>query len=89
MVIKKLTFEEAWDTSTIFYVDDALENEIDQKVKSLLETAEDTRITYGIPIDERSVKEFLIQQELGLDVMSGQRSSFQLAIAAPARASLG
>ncbi|NPV75054.1 MAG: hypothetical protein HPY59_01640 [Anaerolineae bacterium] len=69
MAIKKLTFEEAWDTSTIFYVDDDLENEIDQKVRSLLETAEDTRITDGDPIDEGLVKEFLLQRELGLDVI--------------------
>ena len=61
MGIKKLAFQEAWDTSTIFFVDDDLENEIDLKVKSLLETAEDSRITSNAPINEESVKKFLTQ----------------------------
>ena len=69
MGIKKLAFQEAWDTSTIFFVDDDLENEIDLKVKSLLETAEDSRITSNAPINEESVKKFLTQRELGLDVV--------------------
>jgi hypothetical protein len=34
MQARKLSFQEAWDSSTIFFVDEALENEIDARVSS-------------------------------------------------------
>lgn len=35
--LRKLSFQEAWDTLTIFYVDEELEDEIDREVEQLLE----------------------------------------------------
>lgn len=37
---RKLTFQEVWESATIFFVDEKLENEIDETVRELLETAE-------------------------------------------------
>lgn len=45
---RKLSFQEAWNSMTIFFVDEDLEQEIDQEVERLLQIAE----RYGIP--ERS-----------------------------------
>jgi hypothetical protein len=41
---RKLSFEEAWDSITIFFVDDELEQEIDREVDHLLRLAEQ----YGV-----------------------------------------
>lgn len=37
--LRKLSFREAWDTLAIFYVDEELEDQIDQEVEKLLEIA--------------------------------------------------
>ncbi|MFN3762962.1 MAG: hypothetical protein ACK4WK_07165, partial [Anaerolineae bacterium] len=42
---RKLSFEEAWSSLTIFYVDDELEQEIDQEVDRLLRLAEQYGVT--------------------------------------------
>jgi hypothetical protein len=39
MEAKKLTFQEAWDSSTIFFVDEELEHEIDDKVSALMQVS--------------------------------------------------
>lgn len=35
-ILRKLTFQEAWESATIFYVDEELEDEIDSEVAVLL-----------------------------------------------------
>lgn len=42
---RKLSFEEAWNSLTIFYVDDELEQEIDREVEHLLRLAEQYGVT--------------------------------------------
>ncbi len=42
---RKLSFEEAWNSLTIFYVDDELEQEIDREVERLLRLAEQYGVT--------------------------------------------
>jgi hypothetical protein len=42
---RKLSFEEAWNSITIFYVDNELEQEIDQEVDRLLRLAEQYGVT--------------------------------------------
>lgn len=39
MPARKLTFQEVWESATVFFVDNNLENEIDQKIDDLLELA--------------------------------------------------
>lgn len=41
----KISFQEAWDSSTVFFVDEELEREIDTKVETLLETARNHRVS--------------------------------------------
>jgi len=37
----KISFQEAWDSSVVFFVDEELEQEIEANVESLLETAQE------------------------------------------------
>ncbi|MEN4010746.1 MAG: hypothetical protein ROW48_01795 [Bellilinea sp.] len=43
--ISKITFEEVWASTAIFYVNEILEDTIDQQVQSLLDLAEETQLT--------------------------------------------
>jgi len=38
---RKISFQEAWNSSTIFFVDEELEMEIEASVEDLLRTAQD------------------------------------------------
>jgi hypothetical protein len=66
---RKLSFQEVWETSTIFYVDEEFENEIDAKVKTLLKVADDPRISESATIDVDSIESFLSQTGNALDVI--------------------
>jgi hypothetical protein len=66
---RKLSFQEAWDSSTVFFVDENLENEIDAIVIGLLETAQNLplpNISEKIPED---LTNFLIQKKNALEVI--------------------
>jgi hypothetical protein len=69
MEARKISFQEVWESSTIFYVDDDLEDEIDAEVESLLETASDPRILEGVAIEETAIDDFLYHNENALDVI--------------------
>ena len=45
MEARKISFQEAWDSSVVFLVDEELEQEIEAKVEALLETAENHRVS--------------------------------------------
>ncbi len=45
MQTQKLTFQEAWDSATIFFVEEKLEDEIDVKVGRLLELSQSSYLT--------------------------------------------
>lgn len=66
---RKISFEEAWDSTTIFYVDENLEAWIDAEVESLLEIAKDPRVVEGVEIEETAITDFLIQHNRALDVI--------------------
>jgi hypothetical protein len=66
---RKLTFQEAWDSSTIFFVDDELEDEIDEKVSKLLHLSRSSHIT---AVKEKTLEDiiaFLQEDTDGLDVI--------------------
>ncbi len=46
MQARKLTFQEAWDSSTIFFVDEELEDEIDEKVSELLQLSKSSYFSH-------------------------------------------
>jgi len=66
---RKISFDEAWNSTTIFFVDEDLEKEIDVEVDDLLTVAEDPRVSENAPIDIASITEFLAEHKLGLDVI--------------------
>lgn len=69
MEARKLTFQEAWDSSTVFFVDEALEDEIDDKVSDLLKLSQSPYIT---AVNNRTVADiiaFLAEDAAGLDVI--------------------
>jgi hypothetical protein len=66
---RKISFEEAWNSATIFFVDEELEDEIDAEVGALLTVASDPRVSEDALMEIDSITEFLAEHELGLDVI--------------------
>jgi hypothetical protein len=66
---RKVSFQEAWDSSTVFYVDDELENETDQEVERLLTLADDEVVSGNSKVNAQSLASFLAKDPLALDVI--------------------
>ena len=66
---RKITFEEAWTSSTVFFVDEELEREIENEVKVLLDTARDRRVSETAVIAAGDITDFLAEKENALDVI--------------------
>ncbi len=64
---RKLSFEEAWNSLTIFYVDNELEQEIDQEVDRLLRLAEQYGVTEKSKMEPDSLAALLRNQEGALE----------------------
>ena len=69
MQARKLTFQEAWDSSTIFFVDEELENEIDEKVSELLLLSQSPHISATKERTLVDIIAFLQAEPDGLDVI--------------------
>lgn len=65
--LRKLSFDEAWNSITIFYVDDELEQEIDQEVERLLRLAEQYGVTEKTMMSPDSLAALLREQEGALE----------------------
>jgi hypothetical protein len=65
---RKLTFEEAWDTTTSFLIDDEIEAQIEQEIQKLDEKT-NHRISRGASIKVNQVAEFLMEREDNLDTI--------------------
>ncbi len=68
-IARKLTFQEAWESATIFLVDEALEQEIDEKAAVLLIAANDPSISETAYATVENIAEFIAQKRDGLDVI--------------------
>ena len=66
---RKISFQEAWDSSVVFFVDEELEQEIEAKVEALLETAENHRVSETAEINVADIADFLAQKYDALDVI--------------------
>lgn len=64
--LRKLSFQEAWDTLTIFYVDEELEDQIDQEVEKLLEIARNFGLVPASSLTTGALAR-LLQQEGALE----------------------
>jgi ribosomal protein L29 len=69
MELRKLTFQEAWDSSTIFFVDEELENEIDEKVAELLRLSQSSHLSGSPQRTSDDIVAFLKEDPDGLDVI--------------------
>ena len=65
---RKISFQEAWDSSVVFFVDEELEREIEAKVEALLETAEAHHVSEAAEI-AADIANFLGQKDNALDVI--------------------
>jgi len=69
--VRKLTFQETWDSSTIFFVDEELENEIDQEVAKLLTAAQSPYLAGAKERTQEDMVAFLHEAAGALDVILG------------------
>ncbi len=69
MEAQKLTFQEAWDSSTIFFVDEELEDEIDAKVAKLLRLSQSSHISTTKKRTIEDIAAFLKENPASLDVI--------------------
>jgi len=69
METTKLTFQEAWESSTIFFVDDALEEEIDDKVAELTRISKGLNVKHNLSPTLGDLIAFLEKNVNGLDVI--------------------
>lgn len=66
---RKITFDEAWNSSVVFLVDERLEREIDSQVEALLVTAQNHRVSEAADINVPDITNFLIHKDNALDVI--------------------
>lgn len=66
---RKLSFEEAWDSMSVFFVDDMLETEIDQEVENLINLALGANLTEGASLNVESIANMLGNTPKVLDVI--------------------
>ncbi len=64
---RKLSFQEAWETILVFFVDEDLEQDIDQEVERLLEIAERYGVTGTAALSTSSLAASLREQEEALE----------------------
>ncbi len=69
MEARKISFSEAWETATVFFIDEALEQEIEAEVEALLDTASNHRVSKTAEITPESIAAFIAQKSNGLDVV--------------------
>ncbi len=69
METRKLTFQEAWDSSTVFFVDAALEDEIDEKVAELKLISQGLKVKDDLETTLDDLITFLEDNVNGLDVI--------------------
>ena len=66
---RKISLQEAWDSATVFFVDEVLEDEIDARVNALIETARDPRISETASISVNDIADFLGETDNALSVI--------------------
>lgn len=66
---RKLTFDEAWQTSVSFFVDDGLEDEIDHEAQHLLEIAREEPAWSARGIDVADLAAFLASKRDAIEVV--------------------
>jgi len=69
VVARKISFQEAWESATVFFVDNELEDEIDMEVESLLDLAKNQSISEDAPIEVDTIANFLSKDRRAIEVV--------------------
>ncbi len=69
MDARKISFEEVWQSTVVFFVNEELEQEIDNAVQALLQTANDPRVSETAVITVDEIANFLVGKQNALDVI--------------------
>ncbi|GAP05633.1 dpnII restriction endonuclease [Anaerolinea thermolimosa] len=67
--VEKISFEQVWESASVFYLNPALEDEIDREVDNLLDLAVQAQLSSGQLIRERDLREIIGQNPAVLDVI--------------------
>ena len=67
--VEKISFEQVWQTATVFYLNASLEDEIDHEVESLLNLAEQSDLSNRQVVTEEYLREKIAQNPAVLDVI--------------------
>ncbi len=67
--VRKISFQEAWETSTVFLVDEEVEQRIEAEVADLLSAARDPRVSEEAVIEVETIASFLQQSDRALEVL--------------------
>lgn len=66
---RKVTFQEAWDSATVFYNDATLERKIDEEVGRMSKLGADSRVSTPGRIEVKEIAEYLSENPKGLGVL--------------------
>jgi hypothetical protein len=66
---RKLSFQEIWDSSTVFFVDEELEAEIEAQVEALILASQDPRISQVVEKTPEGIAKFLVEKNNALDII--------------------
>ncbi len=67
--VKKLTFQEAWDSTIVFFNDEAVEIRIDREINKISKNSTNSRISTPGHLDIDGIADYLSEKINGLDVI--------------------
>lgn len=67
--IEKISFEQVWESASVFYLNPSLEDEIDREVDHLLNLAAQAQLFHDHPIGEPDLREKIAQNPAVLEVI--------------------
>lgn len=66
---RKITFDEAWDSSIVFLNDEEVERRIDEEIDIIVESSLNGRVTTPDHVDINEIADYLSERNNGLDVI--------------------
>ncbi|MEW6180498.1 MAG: DpnII family type II restriction endonuclease [Chloroflexota bacterium] len=67
--LEKISFDQVWQTATVFYLNPSLEDEIDHEVENLLNIAGQSHLSSGQMLKEEELRKEIAQNPAVLDVV--------------------
>lgn len=66
---RKLTFQEVWDSTIVFFNDEEVERRIDQEINTISRNSTNSRVSTPGHIDVNEMADYLLEKANGLDVI--------------------